>query len=690
MSADLTASEPTESTPTLFGHPTGLYNLFFAEMWERFSYYGMRALLVLYMLKGFLQYNDKRAYAVYGAYTALVYMTPFFGGLLADRLLGARIAVIIGGVLMAFGHLVMMWQNATSFYVALTLLIIGNGFFKPNISAIVGTLYPPASRRQDGGFTIFYMGVNLGAAMSPLLCGYIGEKYGWHLGFGLATIGMMVGLAVFVMPNLVTQALIALAAGASAIALFRYHIDNSAAILLNTFVAACLMASAVISIIALSRGGLPAAAGRFRGGAVPLRKIGIVLGGVALLIPVVTLFVSEFSVIRDGEPLSLIGEKYIEEFRDTDSSTRVLEDGTEEIVRSRVRVIGAVLLDEVSRPAGLLLTITFLPAFGFLILQTVRLNTVARHRMFVVLIMTFFSLLFWALFEQAGSSLNTFADRNVDRVSESSAITEDDVGSVIQLEPTQEQLGYTNGGVMFTMDQLDKLRAPSPADASADDLSPDHDAVADTLKIEWAVDGQNVGMGIASRDDELPASVFQSVNPVCILIFGLVFSALWTYMGVRGREPSIPVKFSMGLLQLGLGFGVMWYGTTQAGPRGMMSAQWLVLGYMLHTTGELCLSPVGLSMVTKLSPKVLVSTVMGAWFLATAMSQYLAAIISQFTKVESETGVASSIPIPSVTLPTYGGVFGVLAIAGVLFGLVCLCLSPLLSRWTHLGEPFED
>ena len=194
------APAPTAS-PTLFGQPTGLYTLFFAEMWERFSYYGMRALLVLYMMKGFLGYGDKDAYAVYGAYTALVYMTPFFGGLLADRLLGPQRAVVVGGLLMAFGQLLLVVPNRWAFFAGLGLLICGNGFFKPNISTIVGSLYPHGSPKRDGGFTIFYMGINLGAASSPLLCSYLGETYGWHWGFGLATIGMLVGLAVFVAPT---------------------------------------------------------------------------------------------------------------------------------------------------------------------------------------------------------------------------------------------------------------------------------------------------------------------------------------------------------------------------------------------------------------------------------------------------------------------------------------------------------
>jgi len=201
-------------------HPTGLFTLFFAEMWERFSYYGMRALLVFYMTKGFLGMGDKQAYAVYGAYTALVYMTPYFGGMLADKLLGQRRAVVFGGLLMAAGHLLMTIETSFAFYTALALLICGNGFFKPNISTIVGGLYPEAqAAKKDGGFTIFYMGINLGAAMSPILCGYVGETWGWHYGFGLATIGMLIGVAVFVAPTRLTQILILGGALAAAISM---------------------------------------------------------------------------------------------------------------------------------------------------------------------------------------------------------------------------------------------------------------------------------------------------------------------------------------------------------------------------------------------------------------------------------------------------------------------------------------
>ena len=245
----------------LFGHPTGLYTLFFAEMWERFSYYGMRALLILYMIKGFLGLNDEDATAVYGAYTALVYMTPFFGGLIADKLLGSRVCVVIGGLLMAGGHLLMTVEKDLFFFSALGFLIVGNGFFKPNISTIVGSLYPEGSPKRDGGFTIFYIGINLGAAMAPLLCGYIGETYGWHYGFGLATIGMLIGVAVFVAPTILTQLMILGGALASAYGLFFYNAGDTVSVVSNVIVAIALLISGGAAVAALQKGGLPKEAG---------------------------------------------------------------------------------------------------------------------------------------------------------------------------------------------------------------------------------------------------------------------------------------------------------------------------------------------------------------------------------------------------------------------------------------------
>lgn len=654
----------TMQTSTLFGHPTGLFTLFFAEMWERFSYYGMRALLLFYMLKGFLGYGDSQAYAVYGAYTALVYMTPFFGGMIADRLLGPRRAVVLGGLLMAAGHLTMTIENSTAFFTALALLIAGNGFFKPNISTMVGSLYPQGSPKRDGGFTIFYMGINLGAAMSPLLCGYIGETYGWHYGFGLATIGMLTGLAVFVAPVLLTQILIGLGAAAAATGLFLFKPDNIYSFAINIFVGVALLAAGVVALIALGKGGLPKHTGappdreRLRRPVFGVTAEILVYLCTFLAIPVLALFVSGFAPFtQDGQAVSIVSDSLIENMK---------QGGP-------LGEIAAVVLHETSKPAGLVLFLAGIVALTYLGLATVRLDVVPRQRMYVVLILTFFSMLFWAFFEQAGSSVNNFTDRNVDRVvGVTRDITAGEVGQTITITPTQEQLGYTNGEQVFTLTQLDKLR-----DENKDDPA---------FTVDWTVAPDNVGMNITDRNREIPASWFQAVNPVYILIFGLVFTALWSFLGNRGLEPSTPVKFALGLLQLGLGFGAFWYGAQSADDRGMVALSWLFIGYLLQTTGELCLSPVGLSMVTKLSPSFLVSTVMGMWFLATAFSQFLAAIIAQFTGVKEGGDGESSVPAPLETVNVYGDVFGKIALAAIISALICFILAPLLKRWMHEGE----
>jgi POT family proton-dependent oligopeptide transporter len=647
MSASSTSpSTYIPSKGSLFGHPTGLFALFFAEMWERFSYYGMRALLVLYMQKGFLSYSDNEAYRVYGAYTALVYMTPFFGGMIADRLLGARRAVILGGLLMAAGHLTMTIESKVPFFVALALLIVGNGFFKPNISTIVGSLYPPGSVDRDGGFTIFYMGINLGAAMAPLLCGYVGETYGWHYGFGLATVGMLVGLAVFIVPTLIARVLILSGAVLTAIAMVWLQ-ENLLLVLVNGFVALALLVSGIISFVALGRAGLPAGAGappdpvRLSQRVGPLALEWIIYPLALFGVPIAA------GLIAWGSPL------FSEQFLAGISNTSPL--------------LGT-LVGEVSTPTGLTLFLTGLVALGYISWSAFQSTKVEAQRLFVVVTLMFFSMLFWAFFEQAGSSINNFTDRNVDRVTEVRTVTAADVGKTLDIRMTQEQLGYRNGGQLITLDVLDDARKTD-------------DSGSNKLDVKWQVDEADVGMGIA--ETEIPASTFQSANPIFIIVFGLVFSVIWTALGKRGLEPNTPVKFGLGLLQLGLGFGVLWYGSTVADSRGMVGMTWLLLGYLLHTTGELCLSPVGLSMVTKLSPARLVSTVMGAWFLATAFSSYLSAIIAAFTGVSSEGGGEGSIPPPIETVHVYGGVFGNIGIAAIVSAFLVFVLSPLLAKWMH-------
>lgn len=450
-------------------HPSGLYTLFFTEMWERFSYYGMRALLILYMTRQIL-YGDTQAYGIYAAYTALVYATPFLGGVIADQILGYRRSIILGAILMAIGHFLMAIESDLFFFSALAFLIIGNGFFKPNISSMVGGLYKQGDPRRDGGFTIFYMGINLGAFFSPLACGLLGELLGWHYGFGLAGIGMVAGLLVFLRGQR------------------HFSKENGAPPNPETLKQ-------------------PIFAG--------LSREILVYIGTFLIIPLLGLLIWNYHLM------------------------------------------------------SYFLTPFVVVVFGGLLFMSFKFPKIERERIWVILILAFFSITFWALFEQAGSSITLFTENNVNR----------------------EIFGVT-----------------------------------------------------------IPTSVFQSVNPLFIILLAPIFAGLWVALSKRNREPNTTIKFSLGIIQLGLGFGIFVLGATFAGDSGLVPVIFLLMGYMLHTTGELCISPVGLSMVSKLAPARLVAMVMGAWFLSFSMAQHLGGAIAQLTSTERfmETGLTYE-PTPGYT-----------------------------------------
>ena len=589
------------------GHPKGLFVLFFVELWERFSFYGMRALLVFYMTKQ-LVFTDSMSYGIYGAYGSLVYATPVIGGLLADRLLGYRRAIFLGAVLMALGHFAMTFDYETLsmvfgsmampvegeanvleiaaagttwtlhttifFYGALALLIVGNGFFKPNISSLVGELYDDddvEESKRDGGFTIFYMGINIGALLAPLTCGYIGENYGWHYGFGLAGIGMVAGLVIFIVfkdvlgehgyspypekldadfppeidpPQLLQWAGLALGAGLVAL-LAGPVIGEGAEAMVGSMTDADGTATYLAEMFEL------------------LGYLGIELAVVAAI-------------------CTLLSNKHA-----TYLGTFVAIPNIAYLV-TRHDVMGGLLL---------LLGIGVL---GSLFWHAIQSEKVVRERLFVVLVLIFFSMTFWAFFEQAGSSINLFTDRNVDRT----------------------VFGWT-----------------------------------------------------------IPASVFQGVNPAFIIMLGPLFSWLWEALSSKDLEPSTPVKFGLGIIQLGLGFVILFLGAQFAGPEGMVAIGFLLLGYMLHTTGELCLSPVGLSMVTKLSPKETVGVVMGAWFLSSSFAHYIAAIFASFASAPE--GDSMKEMAATETLPIYAELFSTIGIIAGVVGLFCLLLSPILNKWMH-------
>ncbi len=477
-----------------FGQPKGLYMLFFAEMWERFSYYGMRALLIFYLTQHWL-FNDGKSNLIYGAYTSLVYITPVLGGYLADRYLGQRKAVLFGGILLAVGHSMMAVEGVGGqndptinvFWAALAFIIVGSGFLKANISVMVGQLYKLTDIRRDGAYTIFYMGINLGAALGTILVGYLGQTIGWGYGFGLAGIGMLAGLAVFVL-------------GKKAL-----------------------------------RGSGEAPNPLTKSKEMTLYGIGV--GAVAVIWAMV-------------------------QYQD--------------VIQNLLIVSGLALL-------------------GYVVYEAFKLDKQPRDRIFAILFLIALNPLFWGLFEQAGGSFNLYTDRFVDI-----------------------------GGV--------------------------------------------------------PASLFQSINPIYIILLAPLFAGLWVTLGKRGLEPSAPAKFGLALAQVGLGFLVFVWGANSVGPAVATPVLFVFLLYFLHTTGELCLSPVGLSAMNRLAPKFMASLIMGAWFYMTAVGNFVAGKIGEATGGEG--GEMSK----EATLAIYSKIGWITM--GV--AVAVLLVSPLIKKLMHLDTLEDD
>jgi len=561
---------------TFLGHPRGLVILFLTEMWERFSYYGMRALLVLYLTQHFL-FGPKEAQGIYAAYAALVYLMPVVGGMIADKYLGSRKAVVIGAVLLVFGHFMMAFEGnggrenltvggttyelqvegrdqdrkifavngddrtqiritpegvvnleaadgaATAtgtalpaltptggyqletirdtgfgepmLFFALSLIIVGVGFLKANISTVVGHLYEDNDPRRDAGFTIFYVGINLGSFLATAACSYLGIKYGWAYGFGLAGIGMALGLVTFLLGQSWLE----------------------------------------------GRGSPP------NPEMLKTRKVlGLPFEAIFWIGGLVAVFPTWLLMTRN------------------------------EIILTALPWLAGVI---------------FLAVVGYTLFK---LAGAERTRMLVALTLIFFSVLFWALFEQAGSSLTLFADQS-------------------------------------------------------------------TAMPSW-----------------FNAPMTQMFNPGYIVLFGPVLAALWVWLGKRNLEPSTPIKFSMALVLVGAGFLLLTYAANNfANVDFRVPLMFLALTYLLHTLGELCLSPVGLSMITKLSVDRVVGLMMGVWFLSSSVAHIAAGFIAQATSSETVAGVVTD---PAQALKTYGDIFGTIGWTGVAVGVVLLVLSPVLKK----------
>ena len=491
------------SQKQFFGHPVGLFILFFTEMWERFSYYGMRALLVLYLISAVggdnpgLGWTGSEASELYGWYTMFVYITPIIGGILADRVLGFRKAILIGGVLMTLGHLSLAFEPLATFYLGLFLLIVGNGFFKPNISSIVGQLYPEGSEKKDSGYTIFYQGINVGAFLGSILCGYLGETYGWHYGFGLAGVFMFIGLIQFKLSQ------------------------------------------------------------------------------------------------------KIFGEIGLEPIKAT----------VEEVETVKVP-----------------------------------LTKVERDRLIIVGVLAFFSIFFWAAFEQAGSSMTIFASENTDR----SLSTEIAITIFKLLSAFLAALPVCILTWMF-LGVNKQIGSEYKAAMGFMGLS---------VLILWGMIGYMIYDQFFDPNPEVPVTWFQGLNALFIFTLAPLFSWIWEKLSGTRFNPNGMQKFAIGLFLLGIGFVPLVIGASAiTGDSAVkVSMIFLVLAYLLHTMGELSLSPVGLSYVNKLSPKRYLGIMFGIWFFASAMGNKLAGSFSSYMTQIAENSSMANFFMILVWIPIVGGV----------------------------------
>jgi POT family proton-dependent oligopeptide transporter len=479
------------------GQPKQLYLLFFAEMWERFSFYGMKALLIAYMVSE-LNYDDPKAYAILGSYAALVYTMPMFGGFMADKFIGFQRAVLFGGLLMTLGHFILALPNDWSFFYGMAFIICGNGFFKPNISSLVGTLYKDNDPRRDSGFSIFYMGINIGAAVGGFLCAFVAKEYDWHYGFGLAGIFMALGFIVF------------------------YFGKKS-----------------------LGEKGLPPDPGLLKKPVFGfLKPEYLIYGGTLLVVPLVVTLFHQYH-----------------------------------------------MMDYIMFGLGIV-------ALFYVLFEGMKLEKAARMKLFAALVMIIMSVLFWAIYEQNAGSMNLLAERNAQMF-------------------------------LFGID-LPEL----------------------------------------SMNNFLP--------PGWVIILTIIVAPLWPWLSKRGKEPSTPMKFALSFIFLGIGFFVFYLGCVANEGSGIIPLWPFVWGYCFIILGELCLSPIGLSMVTKLSPAKMVALMMGIWFFASAIGEFLAGKIGALMSVPEEV-LAKNDPV--LSLPYYADVIFKISIASAAIGLVLMFTVPFLKRW---------
>ena len=580
-----TIAPPTDNNDffknKVLGHPAGLFVLFFTEMWERFSYYGMRALLVLFLIssleKGGWAWPEEHALALYGTYTSLVYLTTIMGGYLADKYLGYRWAVVIGACLMTLGHASMAVETPTFLYIGIGLLIFGNGFFKPNMTSIVSYMYKDHPEKKDGAYTIFYMGVNAGAFLGIMLCGYIGEKVSWSWGFGLAGIFMFFGMLQFYFTQGIFGDIGTKPTAAENLA--KQNVDD----------------------------------GDKR---VPFSTLDTIL-------MIASLFLGLLWILND--PYSKI------------SGNNLLNFNVAGLDGKNFTIL-----------LGLALFLVLL------IGRIIRYSKVTRERLIAVTIFAFFTVFFWASFEQAGGSMTIFAQKYTQRAFTGTAAN---IYKIVNTLLTVVPLGIITFVLWKLFTQTFKKYALGNI------------ILAISFVVIWGVVIWMLNREYNAETTEIAASWFGILNSFFIIAFAPMVSKVWE----SKYNPPAAFKYGIGMTLLGLGFASLAYGASSivSGDENIkVSMIWLVLAYLFHTLGELCLSPVGLSYVSKLVPARMIGVMFGIWYLAIAIGNKTAGAMG---------GMINEITA-KYSLSTFFLIFTLVPIG---IAILSMLLHPLLKKLMH-------
>ena len=568
---------------TVIGHPAALFVLFFTEMWERFSYYGMRAILVIFLTGAILGDNpgwgwsSSSALSLLGTYAMFVYLTPLVGGWLADNKIGYRNAVVIGALLMTLGHASMALETPTFLYIGITLLVLGNGFFKPNMTSIISKIYEGRDNKKDGAYNIFYMGVNAGAFLGIMLCGWVGEKQGWSFGFGLAGIFMFLGMIQFYY----AQPLFGEIGDKPKNKINNIKTESKSLEKLNPFL--------------------------------PVDYV------------LILIFICSALIFIINDPLSKIGG--------IDTFNFTIGGMGDSLFFALIALISFVVL---------------------LIVRIPRYTVIVRDRMIAFTIFSFFTVFFWAAFEQGAGSLPIYTRDFTNRILEGDFAL---IFKIVDLLVTIIPLFI----ITYVLYSLIKTTASKILFSNI--------TLAFSFLIIWAIVIFKLYSEFQSSETEVPITWFAILNSLFIIIFAPLFTKWWD----SSYNPPASVKYFLGLALLGLGFGFLAFGARNI-PSGAetasLSMMWLVLAYLFHTLGELCLSPMGLSYLSKLIPARMIAFMFGVYYLAIAIGNKLAHYIGG--DIENITQEYS-----------LSGFFLIFTVVPIFLGLLSLLLHPLLKRLMH-------